>query len=979
MANGVSGQWGTITFQVPDVLEGIRQTLNNVAEFLVSILDIALTILQLAKAFLVGFLDPILALVQAIIDEILALLQDLRQMGIYITGDWKLVGSPYDDLKGGFQDYERRMIARLTDRTDPTRPDVSAQSDIFSLFLYLSVDYSDIERLIGFITAILGFFNQQDNTPSSKPIPFITEVRYGSSTASIFQPQSLPEYFQLTVTPPNIAQVRWKVAPTAQRSQFNPFPDFPPGGFIVSVSTLPEGIQVMYDRPQRDTDTQPSVQDSDVQVQPHDYGVVRLENGKPLILYEGADFLENPGVLAYDKSLDGSGNVKPNKPRVYGVRSVTDNGVIPLEQLKSGDTYFLQRYFYVPLSSVATQWITGEYQLNLRLEDMPRAATVVVGTDGTMTIVDDGTPAALYVRVASTSSALALEERFFEYGFTQAKKFLDAGKKPFKMSLFDKTVNITDIGKYSNSHVVTFPNANTAEYLKAVRAALVVLVLARPDLILLDEIRRSLTPEALALVLKDQLILPGVALQASYLEGLRHLLGFVYDDYAKELQKRGETPLNFRKDLLERIDKAVHDFYSHTGPMPDVEAAVVQQTEFLRGITWGGIMGIAHPESMAFIPEDLQEATLLDSLNVEGGPGKEMQAGVALNPFCMDINQNVMSELFGVKGLIRDRKPHMMEAPINKDDPTFRVVNTATPEEAEELLKTAAPGLRIFYEKYREEDGSISVPLKAQPLLNTYNDSNRMEGSADDSPVFYVGKDTLVQMGSNITEATAGANAGVFYCRSLLANVLDGQLYQEAAVALGVASSAFQRTPADGEWIAVRFLDQFPFLEDALQVLINWLEAIKNSIDSIVDTIRKYIEFAEARVIELQQLMVRINALIQSLLGYSFRIPKSSALFLQSQGTDGVLADLVSADNKPSDSPLAYGAGVAIVIPLPLGAAPSALRALGLLQAFMVKEAGTQDLDATLSSGETIPDAIGLEALPGPPPVPPADEGPDVL
>lgn len=987
MADGIFGQWGTVTFQVPDVLEDVRRTINDVAEFLVSVLDIALTLLRLAKAFLVGFLDPILALVQAIIDEIAALLRDLRQMGLYITGDWKLIDYPYKDIRGGFQEYERRMIARLTDRGDPTRPDVSAQSDVFALFLYLSVDTTDIERLIAFLVTILNFFNQKDNTPSSLPVPYITEVRYGSSTASIFQPQSLPEYFQPvdvavgaatpTITPPNIAQVRWKIASPAQRSQFDPFPDLPPGGFIVSVSTLPDGIQVVYDRPLRDTDTKPSVQDPDTQVQPHDYGVVRLEDGRPLILYEGADFLENPDVLSYNESLDSSGNVKPNKSRVYGVRSIADNGVIPLEQLKDDDdTYYLQRHFYVPLDSVAPQWITGEYRLNLDLDDMPHAATVEVGSDGKMTLVDDGIPSSLYVRVASTTSSLASGDKYYEYSFTQAKQFLDAAKKPFVMSLFDREVNITDIGRYSDPQVVTFPNANTAEYLKAVRAALTILVLSRPDLILLDDLKASYTPEALQLIAQDQLILPGVALQASGLENLRHLLGFVYDDYATETQKREETPLDFRKDLRERVDKAVHDFYAKTGPMPEVEAAVVQQTELLRTITWGDIFAATHPSSKSFIPNNVQEATILDSLNIQGAGG-ETQAGLALNPFCMGIPEAAVVEMFSISNLFRDRKPQMMEGPVNVEDPSFDIVTTATPEKAAELLELATPGLRIFYEKYRQEDGSISVPPDAQPLLSAYESANRLEGSADDSPVFYLGFRELEKITDNpLATSQAADNAGVFYCRSLLANVEDGQLYQQAAIALGASASAFRRSPADGEWIALRFLDQLPYLEDALQVLLNWLEAVKNSIDSIIETIRKYIEFVEARLIELQQLIVRINALIQSLLGYAFRIPKCSALFLRSQGTDGVLADLVTADNKPSDGPLAYGAGVAILIPLPFGAAALALE---LLQALLVKETGSQDLDETLTSGSTIPAAIGLEALPGPPPVPPTDEGPDVL
>ena len=58
-----------------------------------------------------------------------------------------------------------------------------------------------------------------------------------------------------------------------------------------------------------------------------------------------------------------------------------------------------------------------------------------------------------------------------------------------------------------------------------------------------------------------------------------------------------------------------------------------------------------------------------------------------------------------------------------------------------------------------------------------------------------------------------------------------------------------------------------------------------------------------------------INSLIQSLLNLVITLPRLSALGLLSSGTDGVVADLMNAQEKPYDSPLAYGAGVAMVIP----------------------------------------------------------------
>ena len=260
------------------------------------------------------------------------------------------------------------------------------------------------------------------------------------------------------------------------------------------------------------------------------------------------------------------------------------------------------------------------------------------------------------------------------------------------------------------------------------------------------------------------------------------------------------------------------------------------------------------------------------------------------------------------------------------------------------------------------------VPEEERGALEDIVAKRQIVGSADLSPVFYVNRSSLEDVRQNTTASSVSGR--VYYCRGLLTGYRDGQLLQEAALALSVAGAALNRSPDDGEWIAIRLLDQYPALEDVLTQFVNWLEAIAKTAQSAVDAIKKYIEFVEARIIGIQQLIRRINALIQSLLGYTFQIPKCSALMLLSNGTGGVVSDLTTAKNKPPDSPLAFGAGIAVVIPVgpPL--------VLAIIKTLM----GVSDGEATgyLSEEGQTPPVIGIEGFPASTPVPP-DPEPDVL
>ncbi len=204
-------------------------------------------------------------------------------------------------------------------------------------------------------------------------------------------------------------------------------------------------------------------------------------------------------------------------------------------------------------------------------------------------------------------------------------------------------------------------------------------------------------------------------------------------------------------------------------------------------------------------------------------------------------------------------------------------------------------------------------------------------------------------------------------------------MLQEAALALKMVGAAFLRAPEDGEWIAIRFLDSIPGIEGFLEGIQNWLDQLAAAIQSMADTLIAYIEFIEARLVELQQLIRRINALILSILSFSLTLPKFSGLMLVGNGTDGVLSGLVTAKEKPFDSPLAYGAGVGLVMALLPGIAGQFI--LSLIQSTAetsgVAGDGTDPDDTVDVTKKDAP--FGLAGLPDPGAPPGPDDDPDTL
>lgn len=958
--NDKIGSWQNVSIDIPDFLEDLRENINEVAEFLLLILDIALAVLNIVRVFVATFLNPIGALIQAIIDEINALILDLRQIGLYIAGDWNLLEYPFSDLRGGFPEYERRMLARLTDRTDPTRPEVSSRIQVVSIFLYISADATQAARIVKFVRSLLKFFNQELPT-GSLPTPVIRDVKYGVDGVGLTNWRGLAENFSLSTTPPNSARVSWTVFPPRSKNPLTPFPTPPPEGFLISVSTVAGGIPVFYDRP-RTADVKKPSRATNEQIQPRNYGPALDTTGRPIVLFGGADEIDFPNALSWNRGTV-DGNPNDGSSRVYGVLDATATSPIPLDLLRVGGTTYLQKIFKIETSGLdLLTWQSQGFTIELNRDQLPRDATYKIDSDGKVEVEDLGFATTYYVRIASLADGFAPPQTPLRYDFNAAALNGDTDT-PFTVPLSNGGEIQSARSPWSDPVELTYPNANTKAYLESLQIALMVLILCRADLPLIDEVLGK--SDAVLEAARNHLaLLPNVALQPTGLEDFKDLFNQIFEDFQQEAARRGSAPGYFRKDLFARVRTIANEMYRRTGPLPQIEAQIVDATEELRTITWFEILNASSDSRIRrmgsqLILEGLGDLTLLESLT-----STNYEVGVGLGLYGLGIEDTVVETWSTYSDVILGRKPHFIEVSPGEGDETFQPVLQATPEETQDLIVRSSPGLQTFYERYIQPGGSLLVDNEAAGYLITLANLPYTIGSADDSPVFYVGRRDLVNAVGAPSSAGSGAAA---FCRTLFAEAPNNVVYAQSRTVLTLAASVLRRPANDGQWIALRLFDFVPAIEDFLEIINRWIRAINEALKGIAEAILAVINFLESRIIELQQLIRRINALLQSLLLISFPVG-GSALMLVSNGTGGVISDLITAENKPQDGgPLTYGAGIAVVAPL----APAFLVDLFFL---------SDDPNDPQLQGPTLEGAFTPEALP-PAQVDlvPEDEEPDVL
>lgn len=570
--------WITVQPSLEPILEPVYDlidAIDSVLAFMIAVLNIAQAILSVLKAFLVGLLGPIRALVEFLIQTIRNIINDLRQLGVYMASDKNLFVAPYSDLVGGYEAYERRMLARFLDSTDPNRPNFSTSSAVLALFAYVSAE--DAVLLIKLIFKIIAFFG--DNSPKNTRV-------YPSPTTprALFGPYGTLNFTNLSKslssdTVPDSVSVSWQM-PT-DGNILTPEPK----GFLIHVSTIPDGFGVLVRRPN-------SLNSAEVNDIGSDFLVgVDPTSGGPLKLYGGISDL-GTGGLSRDFSRFESDS--EHAPKLY---LTIDQNTPPIEPSLLEDdipigaaTYFVKAGFFQRMGAGQS------FSAFLKKEQLPAGFSVSTNDDGSpvVQLLSPEDTNNYYVRIRAvtkeyaegigissappTSPVLVEAENLHLFNVNYEKVISQKGGSALFPEPPGGNITFEEFTDASSPVLIAFPSVSMKSYIEAVQTAVLIAILSRVDLVEQPvEFREDtgITP----LFAKNTYVRGG----QTGLEGSRYLLkrfGIEPDKFFNE-----SDPAQFRRKLL-AVSQQVSSTLLDSTPSQELMELVAQNAEVMTGFKW---------------------------------------------------------------------------------------------------------------------------------------------------------------------------------------------------------------------------------------------------------------------------------------------------------------------------------------------------------------------------------------------------------
>jgi hypothetical protein len=831
-----------------------------------------------------------------------------------MSGDWNLLTYPFDDLRGGYNAYERRMVARLADKNDPSRPDFSSASTVAAFFFYASIpNVAQIRDIIRFVKQFIEFFKIQLDDYKALPVAKDLKVSYGLSSQLTAEFDTLSKFLAANNRVPDQFNVSWGLSVAGSKVQNTNLPLPAPPGFLVEISTVREGLKLFYERPAPDS---PSVTgNNDAKTTLKEYGQVQDPQGNALTLFGGEQAIKFDKDLQYNANVDSNGNLRKGGNRVYAIKTQADKYPIDLSLLKQGDRYIYQRTFFVNTSEVTpNQLFTlgNRFDITIDTEDLPFDADFKIESglaalggsgDGKVSATITKQPGTYYVRVTPVSDQVTRNEEF-KYVLDKTDFGTPGVPVQVRMPNNDKGNPLifgTDIGQKSEPTTVTVPSNDTVKFIDGLTVALAVAFLSRSELPPILTQLESLGGPFTATQVNDFFLGESDTVPSSTagletrLEGVSSILKRMYRDLEGEHNKKKLDPRGFRRKLLNTCRKFANELYQDMGPSPALEKQIADSTTNLRTWKWTESQNPEFRENSYMFPE----LTILESLE-----STEVENGLAANPWSVGAAEEVVERNFYFNNNIGTRTPGFLQTKRTFVHEVFKA--EMTQKEINEVL-AVKPHLEDFVLQYREVTDAATnkvVYRFPQVFLNSFNDFSFVLGSADSSPVLYGNQENLIR----------GEPSGkVLFCR----NVIDATVYEEARTILQIATAVNKRATKDGEWVAGRLFSSLPELSQFFEMINGWVKSIKAGSKSSTDGIIAYIEFLQARVTELQNLVNRINSLLQVVVRFKF--VSASILPVIANGTEGIISALVNSTNKPQDGAAAYSAGLVMLA----GGAPS--------------------------------------------------------
>lgn len=571
-----------------DKIQPILDPVLSVIDVMIKVLNVTQSILNIIKAFLIGVLNPLRPIVEAIIAEISALITDLRQLGFYIHGDWNLFDSSayYSDLLGGYSAYEQRMLGRLLDATDPSRPNFSAQSTTIGLFLYATS--GDVGLLIQIIKQVVDFFGQTNLMSNASPFPppQTPEVLYSSENFL-----GLPIYVEsdkLTERPSKIS-ITW----TYPQGGGIPFLNGPaPSSYIIHVSTIPDGFNVIALQPKDDTSSNVS------KLQVVTGAVVDPITNAPLTIYGG-------DIDLYTNSED------PRAPRLYLSTNPNSPLIDPALLEQDGENIF-GKTFIVGTGFFDKMAAGTPITALLNVEDLPKTADIV-DDNGKAGLANIRESDVFYIRVRGSTIETEATLREPQLLPKPIYSVTESEIRNIRMGAVIAVADAKSYTKQSSVGVAKIPSEKTISYQTAVQTAIAIMLLCKVGL--------SEQPNS------------DVFAQNTYKSGgetgLEDLGRPLLQKYnIEDSLYRGNDPWKFRKSI-ERFSMQIQADLQKVSAPPD---SVLDSLE--------SAINILNTNTL---PNEIfsTDTTVLQALR-----STNKAEGIGANPFCRGQNKKVLKSLY---------------------------------------------------------------------------------------------------------------------------------------------------------------------------------------------------------------------------------------------------------------------------------------------------------------------------------------------
>ena len=220
------------------LLDETKEKTDAVFEVVNLVFDLVNSALDFIASLLIDFTNPLKPIIEAIIALLESFISDLRNFGWYLTYDKEEFKNPTEDLLGGYPAFESRMIEKLLNLKDPTRPNFSPESKVFAMTFFAGADASKLGAIISMLKKLLKLFLSFGGKSDEAEAPIKLNVGYYNNVVGDIE---LPNTYK-----PDGIRVRWNLPSPPSTNKVLPKTFILPDYFLFSVATRNANEKIAY-------------------------------------------------------------------------------------------------------------------------------------------------------------------------------------------------------------------------------------------------------------------------------------------------------------------------------------------------------------------------------------------------------------------------------------------------------------------------------------------------------------------------------------------------------------------------------------------------------------------------------------------------------------------------------------------------------------------------------------------------------------